>query len=178
MKQSQNQNNKRGRGRGRRQSQNPLSRNYESNGPDVKIRGTTAHISEKYLSLARDALSSGDRVSAENYFQHAEHYMRLIANAKDQQKTSENADSHASNSDEQGEDTPKAKKKPKRKNHDKASKGNGVEDVAFIQSSPRESSQDQTEENVAAVSDETTVSETTQVSEADQGEADTAGAVA
>jgi hypothetical protein len=47
---------------------------YESNGPDVKIRGTASHVAEKYLQLARDAQSSGDPVAAENYYQHAEHY--------------------------------------------------------------------------------------------------------
>lgn len=57
---------------------------YESNGPDVKIRGTASHIAEKYLQLARDAQSSGDPVAAENYYQHAEHYFRVIAAAQEQ----------------------------------------------------------------------------------------------
>lgn len=78
--------NKRMRGRNRKggHHQNPLSRMYESNGPDVKIRGTASHIAEKYLQLARDAQSSGDPVAAENYYQHAEHYFRLIAAAQEQ----------------------------------------------------------------------------------------------
>ena len=81
--------NKRMRGRNNQQnnnrrSHNPLTRVYESNGPDVKIRGTANHVAEKYLQLARDAQSSGDPVSAENYFQHAEHYFRLIAVANEQ----------------------------------------------------------------------------------------------
>ena len=67
-----------------RRNHNPLTRVYESNGPDVKIRGTANHVAEKYLQLARDAQSSGDPVSAENYFQHAEHYFRLIAVANKQ----------------------------------------------------------------------------------------------
>jgi hypothetical protein len=75
--------NKRMRGRNRK-NQNPLSRVYESNGPDVKIRGSASHIAEKYVQLARDAQSSGDPVSAENYYQHAEHYYRLIAAAQEQ----------------------------------------------------------------------------------------------
>ena len=74
----------RGRGGGHRKSQNPLTRVYESNGPDVKIRGTASHIAEKYIQLARDAQSSGDPVAAENYYQHAEHYFRLIAAAQEQ----------------------------------------------------------------------------------------------
>jgi len=61
-----------------------LARNYESNGPDVKIRGTAAHIAEKYMSLARDALASGDMVTAESYLQHAEHYNRIIMAAQSQ----------------------------------------------------------------------------------------------
>ncbi len=73
----QGQNGKRSRGRGRRQ-QNPSNRSYESNGPDVKIRGNANTIVEKYQTLARDAQSSGDRVMAENYLQHAEHYQRII----------------------------------------------------------------------------------------------------
>ena len=52
------------------------------NGPDVKIRGTAAHIAEKYMSLARDALASGDMVTAESYLQHAEHYNRIIMAAQ------------------------------------------------------------------------------------------------
>jgi hypothetical protein len=79
----QGQQNRRGRGRGRK-PQNPLARNFESNGPDVKIRGTAAHIAEKYMSLARDALASGDMISAESYFQHAEHYNRIIMAAQSQ----------------------------------------------------------------------------------------------
>jgi len=54
----------------------------ESNGPDVRIRGTASHIAEKYQQLARDAQSSGDSVAAESYWQHAEHYNRLIAVAQ------------------------------------------------------------------------------------------------
>ena len=80
--------NKRMRGRNRK-SQNPLTRVYESNGPDVKIRGTASHIAEKYVQLARDAQGSGDPVSAENYYQHAEHYFRLIAAAQEQFRQSQ-----------------------------------------------------------------------------------------
>src|SRR6185369_3052636 len=79
----QGQQNRRGRGRGRK-PQNPLARSFESNGPDVKIRGTAAHIAEKYMSLARDALASGDMIAAESYFQHAEHYNRIIMAAQSQ----------------------------------------------------------------------------------------------
>lgn len=88
MRPNQNNNNKnRQRGRnnnGGRKHVNPLSRNFESNGPDVKVRGNAAHVAEKYLQLARDAQSSGDPVLAENYLQHAEHYFRIVAAAQPQ----------------------------------------------------------------------------------------------
>jgi Domain of unknown function (DUF4167) len=76
--------NKRMRGRSRNKGHNPLTRVYESNGPDVKIRGTASHVAEKYQQLARDAQASGDHIAAENYLQHAEHYFRLIAAAQEQ----------------------------------------------------------------------------------------------
>src|SRR3954452_4465091 len=75
--------NRRMRGRNRSKGPKPLTRSYESNGPDVKIRGTAQHIAEKYAQLARDAQASGDPVAAENYFQHAEHYYRIIATAQE-----------------------------------------------------------------------------------------------
>ncbi|MCL6709959.1 DUF4167 domain-containing protein [Pseudomonas sp. R2.Fl] len=87
------QNKRRGRGNNgggggggnfNRKGVNPLTRTYDSSGPDVKIRGTAQHIAEKYSALARDAQSSGDRVMAENYLQHAEHYNRIIAAAQAQ----------------------------------------------------------------------------------------------
>jgi len=67
-----------------RKTQNPLSRTYHSNGPDGKVSGTPQSIADKYLSLARDALSSGDPVLAENYLQHAEHYNRIILAHREQ----------------------------------------------------------------------------------------------
>ncbi len=57
---------------------NNSHRNFDSNGPDVKIRGTATNIFERYCQLARDANASGDRVAAENYLQHAEHYYRIM----------------------------------------------------------------------------------------------------
>jgi len=70
---------KRQRGRNRNKSnQNNNNRNLDSNGPDVKVRGSASHIYEKYTTLARDAAANGSRVKAENYRQHAEHYLRLV----------------------------------------------------------------------------------------------------
>ena len=84
-KRMRNRNNNPNRGDGNRgRGQNPMTRVFESNGPDIKIRGTASHVAEKYVQLARDARSSGDPVAAENYYQHAEHYFRLIAAAQEQ----------------------------------------------------------------------------------------------
>lgn len=111
MRQNQH-NNKRMRGRNRK-GPNPLSRNFESNGPDIKIRGNAAHIAEKYSSLARDAQVSGDRVLAESYLQHAEHYNRIIMTAQaqmqaqaeqqqaEQQQQQPQVDNRADNQDEE-----------------------------------------------------------------------------
>ena len=79
-----NNNNNNSSSNNNRRGQNPMTRVFESNGPDIKIRGTASHVAEKYVQLARDARSSGDPVAAENYYQHAEHYFRLIAAAQEQ----------------------------------------------------------------------------------------------
>lgn len=113
------QQNKRGRGRGNnnnnsnggggggnnfnRKGSNPLTRTYDSSGPDVKIRGTAQHIAEKYSTLARDAQSAGDRVMAENYLQHAEHYNRIIASAQAQMQERGQRDDRQEYSDRDNE---------------------------------------------------------------------------
>ncbi|MGB1864415.1 MAG: DUF4167 domain-containing protein [Candidatus Puniceispirillum sp.] len=80
----QPQNAKRGRGRGRRGNgggggNHVPNRNtsYESNGPDGKLRGNAQQLHEKYIALAHDASSSGERIAAEAYSQFADHYFRL-----------------------------------------------------------------------------------------------------
>jgi hypothetical protein len=84
MRNGQNNKRMRGRNNNHRKNHNPMARVFESNGPDVKIRGNPAHIAEKYMQLARDSQASGDPVAAENYYQHAEHYYRVIATAQEQ----------------------------------------------------------------------------------------------
>ena len=76
----------------------PMNRNhvFDSNGPDLRIRGTAQQLFEKYLQLGRDATSGGDRVMAESYFQHAEHYFRILnamAQAQQQQQGPQNGQS-------------------------------------------------------------------------------------
>jgi hypothetical protein len=73
---------KRQRGRNNGRNNKPhmptRSQNFESSGPEVRIRGNAYQVLEKYLALARDATAAGDRVAAENFYQHAEHYFRVI----------------------------------------------------------------------------------------------------
>src|ERR1700749_4950564 len=89
IKRMRNRNNNNNNNNNNRRGQNPMTRVFESNGPDIKIRGTASHVAEKYVQLARDARSSGDPVAAENYYQHAEHYFRLIAAAQEQFRQSQ-----------------------------------------------------------------------------------------
>jgi hypothetical protein len=109
MRPNNQQNNNKNRSRGRnnnggRKHGNPLSRNYESNGPDVKVRGNASHIAEKYLQLARDAQSSGDSVMAENYLQHAEHYFRILSAAQPQQGQQRDQFGQPTNEDDYDDD--------------------------------------------------------------------------
>src|SRR5271154_6761129 len=83
-KRMRNRNNNNNNNNNNRRGQNPMTRVFESNGPDIKIRGTASHVAEKYVQLARDARSSGARVASENYYQHAEHSFRLIPAAQEQ----------------------------------------------------------------------------------------------
>jgi Domain of unknown function (DUF4167) len=55
----------------------PNNQTFESNGPNVKIRGSAHQVFERYIALAREAATSGDRISAESFYQHAEHYFRI-----------------------------------------------------------------------------------------------------
>jgi len=80
MRSSQKSNRPRGRGN-RRPNGTNVNRVFESSGPEGKVRGTPQQIMDKYLSLARDAQTQDNRVAAESFFQHAEHYHRLLAEA-------------------------------------------------------------------------------------------------
>lgn len=78
MRQGQNTKRSRGRGSGRRNNVPTRHQTVDSNGPSVRIRGSAFQVHEKYLAMARDAATAGDRIAAENYQQHAEHYFRII----------------------------------------------------------------------------------------------------
>ena len=93
IRQGQGNRNNRNRNRSRNNNRSGSSGNnggggnssnkvFDSNGPDVKLRGTAQTVAEKYMQLGRDAQSSGDSVSAESYYQHAEHYYRVWASSQ------------------------------------------------------------------------------------------------
>lgn len=83
MRPSPNNRRMRGRGNGGRRTGPSNSQHFDSNGPDLKVRGNATQIVDKYQALAREATTSGDPVMAENYYQHAEHYLRILsANAE------------------------------------------------------------------------------------------------
>ncbi len=74
---------------GQRRHVNRVNQVFDSNGPDGRVRGTAAQIVEKFNSLARDAQASGDKVLMQNYFQHAEHYQRLLNEITEENATFE-----------------------------------------------------------------------------------------
>ena len=81
MRQGNNSRRSRGRGNGKRHPRG--SNQIDSHGPEVRVRGTAQQVFDKYLALGRDATSIGDRIAAENLFQHAEHYSRVLALAQE-----------------------------------------------------------------------------------------------
>ncbi len=117
----QPQNAKRGRGRGRRGNTSGnhnyvpnRNTSYESNGPDVKLRGNAQQLHEKYMALAHDAATSGERISAEAYTQFADHYFRLhqaavgVAETKRQQEQANAAVDDAVSGDSRRDQEPTA----------------------------------------------------------------------
>lgn len=103
MRPTQKPNRSRGRGN-RKQNGNSANRVYDSSGPEGKVRGTPQQIIDKYLTLARDAQTSGDRVTAENFLQHAEHYQRiLILSAGPQQERRDGQGGNDSDGDNDGD---------------------------------------------------------------------------
>ena len=102
MRSAQKSNRSRGRGN-RKPGGNNVNRVYDSAGPEGKVRGTPQQIIDKYLTLARDAQTSGDRVTAENFLQHAEHYQRLLIQAMGAQEQARKDQEASDEVDEQPE---------------------------------------------------------------------------
>lgn len=138
----QGQYSKRSRGRGGRKGghSNSMSPNrvMDSNGPDVKVRGSAAHIVEKYRQLARDANAAGDRVAAENYLQHAEHYHRLLATMQEHS---------AQQRAQQQTNAPQPNDRNDRRDHAERENQSSETSEADAKSSEQSSSSDQNDDN-------------------------------
>lgn len=111
-----NSSNRRPRGRnnrGKGGGNNGRTQVFDSNGPEVRIRGTAHQISEKYEALAKDSRSAGDMVLAESYLQHAEHYQRMVVawNEEARQREEQQAarQPHKNTQSEGGESKPERK---------------------------------------------------------------------
>lgn len=183
--------NKRLRGRNRSKNPNPLARSYESNGPDVKIRGSAIQVADKYAQLARDAQSSGDRVMAENYFQHAEHYYRIVAQAYEQSNTQPRErrdddrggrDEHRGNGVANGHDTAEEDDDTNRRvaangnGHDRAADEVEVEDTpdqGVVQDAPVEPTRARTRRNGKIADSEADSTQTARTDEAVEADAAT-----
>lgn len=94
MRQGSNNRRSRGRNTGRRNGVPSKNQTFESNGPEshIRIRGNASQVHEKYVSLARDAINAGERILAENFYQHAEHYYRVVASINEANTQSASTD--------------------------------------------------------------------------------------
>lgn len=119
-----NSSNRRPRGRnnrGKTGGNNGRTQVFDSNGPEVRIRGTAHQISEKYEALAKDARSSGDMVLAESYLQHAEHYQRMVvawndeAREREEQQAARQPHKQEQGKQEQGKQDQASHQEPERK---------------------------------------------------------------
>jgi hypothetical protein len=133
-------NNRRSRNRGGaapRKGNNQKTQVFDSNGPDVRIRGTAFQVSEKYVALAKDAQGAGDMVLYQSYLQHAEHYQRMINTWEAENQSYDNSDSGNESGNEtnsaQSESKPAAKRAPK---------GNEADDLGLPSSIIGESARD------------------------------------
>ena len=135
---------KRGRGRGgNRRSSGPPGRNhtFDSNGPDIRIRGNAHQVHEKYMNLAREASTNGEVVLAESYFQHAEHYYRILSAFTDdnnseanKNRNQNNGNNHSSNGQNAAEIntisiTTEPTESEKQQEHNKEASADGVETI-------------------------------------------------
>jgi len=90
MRQGSHSKRNRGRGGNRRSGTPGRNHTFDSNGPDIRIRGNAHQVHEKYMNLARDASTNGEAVLAESYFQHAEHYYRILSAFTDEANNEQN----------------------------------------------------------------------------------------
>ena len=147
----QPQNAKRGRGRGRRGNGNAQTNvpnrntSYESNGPDVKLRGNAQQLNEKYLALAHDAAAAGERIAAEAYTQVADHYFRLHQAAVDaaEERRAQHAERQSRAEAPQPSIEDEAKPQPSNDGDSAAEKADSAEVVDLSPAKPSEMVQEE-----------------------------------
>ena len=147
MRQGNGSRRSRGRGNGKRQGRGGQ---IDSHGPDIRIRGSAQQVCNKYLALARDATSIGDRISAENLFQHAEHYFRIMAihaeNTGQQETISNNQEKNGAVNEENGAIKEESDEKSEKEVEDLTDSLSSKPDNKKPKSKPK-STQEQTTEN-------------------------------
>ena len=94
-------------------SGNIVNRVFDSSGPEGRVRGTPQQVIEKYSALAHDAHLSGDRVAAENFMQHSEHYSRLLSEAQKENESKQESDVITTNNGAQNSIDKNISQKPK-----------------------------------------------------------------
>ncbi len=184
MKHGSNQRRGRSRGgNGGKRHQSSRNQTFDSNGPEGKVRGTAQQIYDKYSSLARDAVSAGEHITAEGFYQFAEHYYRLAnadggQNQNRQQQNAQRQDGEQSGNEQADESkataseaTPEeapavsadaeaaSEEKPKRRrNQAKASEGTDDSNAASAEDVSEEAGNEESGGEEAAVQAESTES--------------------
>ena len=131
MRQGSHSKRNRGRGGNRRSGTPGRNHTFDSNGPDIRIRGNAHQVHEKYLNLAREASTNGEAVLAESYFQHAEHYYRILSAFTDEANSEQNKNratqsSSNENNNHDQQEAPTTHSVPKN-GKEKLSNNNGAE---------------------------------------------------
>lgn len=149
---SSNKSRSRNKNQNRRPSANVVNRVFDSSGPEGKVRGTPQQIIEKYQALSRDAALSGDRVAAENFLQHCEHYARLLSEAmREQNERREQAEAQAQNNQQQNprrddrddrEDSQNSGQNNRHSNGQRDLAGSDQPDIAEVIAAPAEAEAD------------------------------------
>ncbi len=145
--------------RNRNSGGNNLNRVFDSSGPEGKVRGTPQQIIDKYSQLARDAMLSNDRVAAENFLQHAEHYTRLLSEAQ-RQAEAKRVQAEQANRDRQQREREEREARLARQEAHAAAQGNTMAPEAPIKSDPSEMPQPETAAPVAEAARDSNLVET------------------
>ena len=140
----QGSNSRRPRGRSNNKRSPGRSNSHDNGGSEVRLRGNASQVHEKYLGLARDALSADGSISTENYSQHAEHFYRIMAiNAENHKNTINSSQNKGNNGDKNNEQTNGQKDRSKGRHNHNSNRGNNENINPVVESNEDQSDQDQ-----------------------------------